>query len=60
MLSRMVANMPLFIQKEYEDDFIASKPSHSSYLTRLQAWREKPEKQIDARPQYSIPTSRHV
>ncbi|TEB09323.1 hypothetical protein FA13DRAFT_1806650 [Coprinellus micaceus] len=52
MLSRMVANMPLFIRKEYEDDFIASKPSHSQYLTRLQTWREKFEKQIDARPQF--------
>lgn len=38
------------VQKKYQDDYIASKPTHSQYLTRLQKWREKFEKQIDAKP----------
>ena len=68
MLSRMSANIPLWfkvrrpllfcvsfslvMQKDYEEDFITSKPSYSQYLTKLQHWREKFEKSIDSAPAF--------
>ncbi|RXW24667.1 hypothetical protein EST38_g1146 [Candolleomyces aberdarensis] len=50
MLQRMAANMPLFVRKEFEDEFIASKPTHTQYMQRLQTWRDRFEKLIDSRP----------
>jgi transformation/transcription domain-associated protein len=37
-------------QKEYEDDFLRSKPPHYEYIQRLQRWRDKYEKYLDSRP----------
>jgi transformation/transcription domain-associated protein len=37
-------------QKEFEDDFITSKPNHYEYIQRLQRWRDRFEKILDARP----------
>ncbi|KAJ2911788.1 hypothetical protein MD484_g8627, partial [Candolleomyces efflorescens] len=50
MLQRMAANMTIFVRKEFEDDFIASKPTHTQYMQRLQPWRDRFEKLIDSRP----------
>lgn len=38
------------MQKDYEDDFIHSKPSLYEYIQRLQHWRGRYEKFLDARP----------
>lgn len=37
-------------QKEYEDDFLRSKPTHYEYIRRLQRWRDRQEKYLDSRP----------
>jgi transformation/transcription domain-associated protein len=37
-------------QKDYEEDFLRSKPSHYEYIRRLQQWRDKYEKYLDSRP----------
>jgi hypothetical protein len=37
-------------QKDYEEDFLISKPTHYEYIQRLQRWRDKYEKALDARP----------
>jgi transformation/transcription domain-associated protein len=39
-------------QKDYEDDFLRSKPSLYDYIRRLQQWRDKYEKYLDTRPRY--------
>ncbi|KAG2013625.1 atypical/PIKK/TRRAP protein kinase [Coprinopsis cinerea AmutBmut pab1-1] len=52
MLSRMAVNMPNFIRKDYEEDFITSKPDYSQYMQRLRQWRDRFEKTLDARPQH--------
>ncbi|TFK23272.1 atypical/PIKK/TRRAP protein kinase [Coprinopsis marcescibilis] len=49
-LQRMAGNMPGFIRKEYEEDFLTSKPDYALYMQRLQQWRDKFEKIIDSRP----------
>lgn len=38
------------MQKEYEDDFLRSKPTLYEYINRLQTWRERYEKHLDSRP----------
>ena len=38
------------MQKEFEEDFLVSKPSHYEYIRRLQQWRDKYEKLLDSRP----------
>ena len=40
----------LFLQKEYEEDFIKSQPRLPEYCVRLQRWRDKYEKYLDSRP----------
>jgi transformation/transcription domain-associated protein len=37
-------------KKDYEEDFIKSKPSHNEYIRRLQQWRDRYEKHLDSRP----------
>ena len=37
-------------QKEYEEDFIKSKPNLTEYIRKLQQWRDKYERLLDARP----------
>lgn len=40
----------VYEQKEYEDDFLRSKPTHYEYIRRLQRWRDRQEKYLDSRP----------
>lgn len=49
-LQRMSGNMPIFIRKDFEDDFVNAKITHAQYMQRLQNWRDKFEKIIDGRP----------
>ncbi|KAF8897572.1 hypothetical protein BD779DRAFT_388223 [Infundibulicybe gibba] len=49
-LQRMLHNMPPSVKKEYEEDFLNSKPTHYEYIQRLQQWRDKFECILDARP----------
>jgi transformation/transcription domain-associated protein len=37
-------------QKDFEEDFLKSKPSLNEYIRRLQSWRDRYEKLLDARP----------
>lgn len=37
-------------QKDYEEDFLNSKPTHYEYIQRLQQWRDKYENLLDSRP----------
>lgn len=39
-----------FQQNDFENDFIANKPSHYDYIRKLQQWRQKFETVLDARP----------
>jgi len=38
------------MQKDYEEDFLISKPTHYEYIQRLQQWRDRYEKALDSRP----------
>ncbi|PPQ93995.1 hypothetical protein CVT25_009843 [Psilocybe cyanescens] len=49
-LTRMSINLPAFVKKEYEEDFITNKPTHYEYIQRLQAWRDRFEGLFDSRP----------
>ncbi|KZT05505.1 atypical/PIKK/TRRAP protein kinase [Laetiporus sulphureus 93-53] len=49
-LHRLLQNLSGSIRKEYEDDFLKSKPSLYDYIQRLQRWRDKYEGFLDARP----------
>ncbi|KAF8640045.1 hypothetical protein AX17_001287 [Amanita inopinata Kibby_2008] len=49
-LMRMSQNMPVHVKKEYEEDFLTSKPTHYEYIQRLQEWRDRYEKFLDCRP----------
>jgi transformation/transcription domain-associated protein len=40
------------MQKDYDEDFVISKPSHLDYIKGLQRWRDKYEKFIDSRPRF--------
>jgi transformation/transcription domain-associated protein len=37
-------------QREFEDEFITSKPTHYEYIQRLQQWRDRFETILDSRP----------
>lgn len=37
-------------QRDYEEDFIKSKPTLQEYIRKLQQWRDKYERLLDARP----------
>ncbi|KAG6816156.1 hypothetical protein H0H87_008290 [Tephrocybe sp. NHM501043] len=47
---RMGANIPPTVRKEYEDDFLHSKPNLYEYVQKLQQWRDRYESALDARP----------
>ncbi|KDR83700.1 hypothetical protein GALMADRAFT_236040 [Galerina marginata CBS 339.88] len=49
-LSRMAINIPAFVKKEYEEEFILNKPTHYEYIQRLQHWRDRFEAILDAKP----------
>ncbi|KAF8655244.1 hypothetical protein AX16_003148 [Volvariella volvacea WC 439] len=49
-LLRIGQSMPSSVKKEYEEDFLTSKPTHNEYIARLQQWRDKYEALLDARP----------
>ncbi|KAJ3510077.1 hypothetical protein NLJ89_g4881 [Agrocybe chaxingu] len=49
-LARMAQNLPAFVRKEYDEDFITNRPTHYDYIQRLQRWRHKFESILDARP----------
>jgi len=49
-LARLATNLTGTARKEYEDDFVKSKPSLYEYMRRLQQWRDRYEKHLDARP----------
>lgn len=38
------------LKRDYEEDFIKSKPSLQEYIRKLQQWRDKYERLLDARP----------
>lgn len=39
-----------YLQKDYEEDFMRSKPTHYEYIRRLQRWRDRYGKYLDSRP----------
>ncbi|RDB22695.1 Transcription-associated protein 1 [Hypsizygus marmoreus] len=49
-LVRFAQTIPLPVRKEYEEDFLSSKPTHYEYIQKLQQWRDKYELLLDARP----------
>ncbi|EMD40733.1 hypothetical protein CERSUDRAFT_111311 [Gelatoporia subvermispora B] len=59
-LARLATNLIGVARKEYEEDFVKSKPSLYEYIRRLQQWRDKYEKHLDSRPRYqSLEYSSH-
>ncbi|OCH94107.1 atypical/PIKK/TRRAP protein kinase [Obba rivulosa] len=59
-LTRLALNLTGIARKEYEEDFVKSKPSLYEYIRRLQQWRDKYEKHLDARPKnQSLETISH-
>ncbi len=40
------------IQKEYEEDFVNTKLTLYDYIHKLQEWRDRYEKMLDARPRF--------
>ncbi|CCM01587.1 uncharacterized protein FIBRA_03647 [Fibroporia radiculosa] len=51
-LSRLAQNMLGSTRKEYEEDFLKEKLSLNEYIKRLQQWRDKHERFLDARPRF--------
>ncbi|KAH9943440.1 atypical/PIKK/TRRAP protein kinase [Epithele typhae] len=49
-LTRLAVSLSGNARKEYEEDFIKSKPSLSEYIRKLQQWRDKYERLLDVRP----------
>ncbi|KAI6119305.1 FAT domain-containing protein, partial [Pisolithus croceorrhizus] len=49
-ITKMATNLAGAMRKEYEDDFLKSKPTHYEYIRRLQRWRDRQEKHLDSRP----------
>ncbi|KAF5387961.1 hypothetical protein D9615_000446 [Tricholomella constricta] len=47
---RMSANIPHPVKKDYEEDFLHSKPNLYEYVQKLQQWRDRYEAILDARP----------
>lgn len=51
-ITKMATNLAGAMRKEYEDDFLKSKPTHYEYIRRLQRWRDRQEKHLDSRPRF--------
>ncbi|KAG6332834.1 hypothetical protein ID866_6255 [Astraeus odoratus] len=51
-ITKMAINLNGPARKEYEDDFLRSKPTHYEYICRLQRWRDRQEKYLDSRPRF--------
>ncbi|EJF61235.1 atypical/PIKK/TRRAP protein kinase [Dichomitus squalens LYAD-421 SS1] len=49
-LIRLAVNLSGSARKDYEEDFIKSKPTLNEYIRKLQQWRDKYERLLDARP----------
>ncbi|KAI0832419.1 atypical/PIKK/TRRAP protein kinase [Trametes gibbosa] len=49
-LSRLAINLAGSARRDYEEDFIKSKPTLQEYIRKLQQWRDKYERLLDARP----------
>ncbi|KAI9001012.1 atypical/PIKK/TRRAP protein kinase [Trametes punicea] len=49
-LTRLAVNLSGSARRDYEEDFIRSKPSLLEYIRKLQQWRDKYERLLDARP----------
>ncbi|KAI0335467.1 atypical/PIKK/TRRAP protein kinase [Cubamyces sp. BRFM 1775] len=49
-LARLAMNLSGSARRDYEEDFIKSKPSLLEYIRKLQQWRDKYERLLDARP----------
>ncbi|KAF9453072.1 FAT-domain-containing protein [Macrolepiota fuliginosa MF-IS2] len=49
-LSRLAPIIGGPVRKEFEEDFLVSKPNHYEYIRRLQQWRDKYERMLDSRP----------
>ncbi|TFY70158.1 hypothetical protein EVG20_g2846 [Dentipellis fragilis] len=49
-ITRMATNLSGQARKDYEEDFVKSKPSHNEYIRRLQQWRDRYERHLDSRP----------
>ncbi|KAI0921097.1 hypothetical protein AcW2_006184 [Taiwanofungus camphoratus] len=49
-LTRLAVNLTGSTRNDYEEDFLKSKPSLYEYIQRLQKWRDKHERYLDARP----------
>ncbi|KAG5637374.1 hypothetical protein H0H81_004799 [Sphagnurus paluster] len=47
---RMSPSIPPHVKKDYEDDFLHSKPNLYQYVQKLQDWRDRYEAILDARP----------
>lgn len=37
-------------QKDFDEDFLISKPTHYEYIQKLQQWRDRLESTLDSRP----------
>ncbi|XP_006460304.1 hypothetical protein AGABI2DRAFT_184795 [Agaricus bisporus var. bisporus H97] len=49
-LARLAPIIGGAVRKEFEEDFLVTKPSHYEYIRRLQQWRDKYERMLDSRP----------
>ncbi|KAI0638186.1 atypical/PIKK/TRRAP protein kinase [Trametes polyzona] len=49
-LTRLAINLSGSARRDYEEDFIKSKPTLQEYIRKLQQWRDKYERLLDARP----------
>ncbi|KAI0650812.1 atypical/PIKK/TRRAP protein kinase [Trametes meyenii] len=49
-LARLAINLSGSARRDYEEDFIKSKPNLLEYIRKLQQWRDKYERLLDARP----------
>ncbi|THH01673.1 hypothetical protein EW026_g1062 [Hermanssonia centrifuga] len=49
-LSRLAPNLSGHARKDYDEDFLKSKPTLYEYIQRLQVWRDKYEKHLSTRP----------
>ncbi|THH03836.1 hypothetical protein EW145_g5969 [Phellinidium pouzarii] len=49
-ISRMAIHLTGPARKDYDEDFVQSKPALPDYIQRLQHWRDRYEKFLDSRP----------
>ncbi|KAI5124824.1 hypothetical protein M0805_005454 [Coniferiporia weirii] len=49
-ISRMAIHLTGSARKDYDEDFVQSKPVLQEYIQRLQHWRDRYEKFLDSRP----------